>query len=87
MRANIEMTRSFQKPLHSRSVCHGAGLKGLGDVPGIAGRDPIYIFRQLFDMKEGRRKGDAMALMKAAVDKLTIDDMIALSAYSASLEP
>ena len=38
-------------------------------------------------MQQGRRKGDAMALMKAVVEKLTIDDMIALSAYTASLEP
>jgi cytochrome c553 len=68
-------------------ICHGAGLKGLGDVPGIAGRDPTYTFRQLYDMQQGRRKGDAMALMKAVVEKLTVDDMIALSAYTASLEP
>jgi cytochrome c553 len=68
-------------------VCHGPGLKGLGDVPGIAGRSPIYLFRQLYDMQQGRRKGDAMVLMAAVVEKLTLDDMIALSAYSASLEP
>ena len=52
-------------------ICHGPALKGLGDVPGIAGRDPIYTFRQLYDMQQGRRKGDAMALMKAVVEKLT----------------
>jgi cytochrome c553 len=69
------------------TICHGPGLKGLGDVPGIAARDPIYTFRQLFDMQQGRRKGNSMALMKAVVDKLTIDDMIALSAYTASRAP
>src|SRR5262245_1614718 len=68
-------------------VCHGPALKGLGDVPGIAGRDPTYTFRQLYDMQQGRRKGDAIALMKAVVEKLSIDDMIALSAYTASLDP
>ena len=68
-------------------ICHGPALRGLGDVPGIAGRDPTYTFRQLYDMQQGRRKGDAMALMKAVVEKLSIDDMIALSAYTASLEP
>ena len=68
-------------------ICHGPGLKGLGDVPGLAGRDPTYTFRQLYDMQQGRRKGDAMALMKAVVEKLSVDDMIALSAYTASLEP
>jgi cytochrome c553 len=68
-------------------ICHGATLKGLGEVPGIAGRDPTYVFRQLYDMQQGRRKGDSMALMKAVVEKLTVDDMIALAAYTASLEP
>lgn len=68
-------------------ICHGPALKGLGEVPGLAGRDPTFIFRQLYDMQQGRRKGDAMALMKGVVEKLTIDDMIALSAYTASLDP
>jgi cytochrome c553 len=68
-------------------ICHGQGLKGIGEVPGLAGRDPTYTFRQLYDMQQGRRKGDAVALMKAVVEKLTVDDMIALSAYTASLEP
>lgn len=68
-------------------ICHGPGLKGLGDVPGLAGRDPTYTFRQLFDMQQGRRKGDAVALMQVVVAKLSIDDMIALSAYTASLAP
>ncbi len=68
-------------------ICHGPGLKGLGEVPGIAAKDPIYTFRQLYDMQQGRRKGDAMALMKGVVEKLTLDDMIAVSAYAASLQP
>ena len=68
-------------------ICHGPTLQGLGDVPGLAGRDPTYTFRQLYDMQQGRRKGDAMALMKGVVEKLSVDDMIALSAYTASLEP
>jgi len=28
-------------------VCHGTDLKGLGPIPGIAGRSPSYIVRQL----------------------------------------
>ena len=34
------------------AVCHGADLKGLGPVPGIAGRSPSYTVRQLFDMQQ-----------------------------------
>jgi cytochrome c553 len=69
------------------AICHGQGLKGLGDVPAIAHRDPIYIYRQLNDMQAGMRNNAGMALMKAVVEKLDSNDMIALSAYVGSLEP
>ena len=69
------------------TICHGPNLKGLGEVPPITNRSPIYIYRQLNDMQAGMRSGNAMALMKAVVEKLTSDDMIALSAYLGSLEP
>ena len=39
------------------TICHGPNLKGLGEVPSIAGRPATYIFRQLNDMKIGNRKG------------------------------
>ena len=68
-------------------TCHGATLKGLGPVPPLAGRSPSYTVRQLFDMQQGVRKGPWSPLMKAAVEKLTIDDMIAIAAYTASREP
>jgi cytochrome c553 len=68
-------------------ICHGATLKGLGPVPPLAGRSPSYTVRQLFDLQQGVRKGAWSALMKAAVEKLTIDDMIAIAAYTASREP
>ena len=68
-------------------TCHGADLKGLGPVPPLAGRSPSYTVRQLFDMQQGVRKGPWSALMKAAVEKLTIDDMIAIAAYTSSREP
>ena len=35
-------------------VCHGPDLKGLGNVPGLAGRLPTYNTRQMLDMKQGR---------------------------------
>jgi cytochrome c553 len=38
------------------AVCHGADLQGMGPVPGIAGRSPSYMVRQLFDMQQGTRK-------------------------------
>jgi cytochrome c553 len=68
-------------------TCHGPDLKGLGSVPGIAGRSPSYIVRQLYDMQQGTRVGGASALMRPIVEALSPDDMIALAAYSASLAP
>ncbi len=68
-------------------TCHGPGLKGLGPIPGIAGRSPSYIVRQLYDFKHGTRAGSGSALMKASVEKLTVEDMLVLAAYAASLAP
>jgi cytochrome c553 len=68
-------------------TCHGSDLKGLGPVPALAGRSPSYTVRQLFDLQQGVRKGPWASLMKAAVEQLTIDDMIAIAAYTSSREP
>ena len=68
-------------------ICHGPDLKGLADVPGIAGMSPIYIARQLWDIKYGARGGESALLMHAVVANLTDDDVIHLSAYIASLDP
>ena len=68
-------------------TCHGPDLKGLGPIPGIAGRSPSYFVRQLYDFKHGTRAGVGSALMKASVEKLAVEDMLALAAYAASLPP
>jgi len=69
------------------AVCHGADLKGMGPVPGIAGRSPSYMVRQMFDMQQGARKGLWTELMKPVVSKLSEDDMLAIAAYTASRMP
>jgi len=68
-------------------TCHGADLKGLGPVPGIAGRSPSYMARQLYDMQAGARRGEWADLMKPVVAKLTDDDLVSIVAYVASLMP
>jgi cytochrome c553 len=67
--------------------CHGTDLRGLGPVPAIAGRPASYLARQLYDMQVGARHGEWAALMKPVVQKLTEDDILALSAYVASRMP
>jgi len=68
-------------------ICHGEGLKGLGDVPRLAGIHPIYIVRQLYNFQIGANSSTAVAQMKKVAEKLTEDDMIAIAAYAASLAP
>src|SRR4249919_438887 len=69
------------------AICHGDGLRGLGEVPRLAGLQPLYIARQLFDLQYGSSAGKAAQLMKRAVAQLSEDDIIAISAYLGSLSP
>ena len=69
------------------SICHGDALKGLGNVPRLAGLHPIYIARQLYLFKDGTRNGVDAQLMKKPVAQLTDDDIVALAAYLGSLMP
>jgi cytochrome c553 len=67
------------------SVCHGSDLQGLGPVPGIAGRSPSYIARQLHDMQRGDRKGPWVVLMQPVLGSMTADDILNVTAYVSSL--
>jgi cytochrome c553 len=69
------------------STCHGVGLHGTDKLPGLAGRSPSYIARQMFDIKAGTRKDAAAQLMKPVVAHLTDEDLIAIAAYVSSLSP
>jgi len=69
------------------STCHGPNLKGLKNVPSIAGRSPSYIVRQLYDMQSGARAGVNFPQMKPVVANLSLYDIIDIAAYTASLEP
>jgi cytochrome c553 len=69
------------------TICHGPALNGLGEVPGLAGQSPVNIARQLYLTATGERAGSWAVLMKGVVEKLTNDDIVAISAYIASLEP
>ena len=68
------------------AICHGLDLQGLGPVPGIAGRSPSYLGRQLYDMQHGSRTGNWVALMKPVVANLGNQDIVAIVAYLASRE-
>jgi len=67
------------------ATCHGPDLKGTDSIPGIAGRSPSYIVRQMF--QQHSREGSAGALMAPVVEKLSHNDMISLAPYVSSLKP
>jgi cytochrome c553 len=69
------------------AICHGEALKGVGEVPRLAGLQPLYVARQLFDMRFGSRAGKAAEPMKPVVANLSDDDIIAISSYLGSLPP
>jgi cytochrome c553 len=69
------------------AACHGPDLKGLGPLPSIAGRSPSYMFRQLYDFGHGHRTGEWSSLMTQVVSNLDQDDMLAIVAYLASVDP
>ncbi len=69
------------------AFCHGADLKGLGPVPGLAGRSPSYMVRQMYDMQAGARHGVWTDLMKPVVAKLTDEDFVSIAAYLSSRMP
>jgi cytochrome c553 len=68
-------------------TCHGPKLAGIGLVPPIAGRYPTYIVRQLVAFKSGARSTPASQPMQAVVARLSVEQMIAVAAYAASLRP
>ena len=68
-------------------ICHGPDLKGLGDVPRLTGVSPLYTVRQLNDFKTGDRAGSLAPLMTATVMNLSDEDMVAIAAYLATLDP
>jgi cytochrome c553 len=67
--------------------CHGERLQGKGEVPRLAGLQPLYVARQLFDIRHGSSAGKAMDVMKPVVANLSEDDIIAISSYLGSLPP
>ena len=68
-------------------TCHGPDMRGTAIAPPLAGRHPGYMARQLYDFQVGARNGDMAVMMKPSVEKLTEDDLIAITAYLASLKP
>jgi cytochrome c553 len=79
---NVETTRTV-----ACTQCHLANLKGNETIPAIAGRPPTYQLRQMLAFRNGTRGGEAAAQMNPVVEKLTLEEMIDIVGYLASLPP
>jgi cytochrome c553 len=69
------------------SGCHGVNLHGGPLAPPLAGRDPSYLARQLWDIRSGARSGASAGLMRGPAEGLSARDVTAVAAYLASLKP
>ncbi len=69
------------------AVCHLQNLRGTDQIPPINGRSPTYVLRQLLAFRNGTRANAQAEQMKPVVENLTLEDMIAISAYLGSLYP
>lgn len=74
--------------------CHGPSLRGMAHapdttiaVPALAGRSPLYMVRQLYDIQSGARSGQTTELMKPIAGQLTLQEMIDIAAYIGSKAP
>ncbi len=75
-------------PLGKDPVIHYAEVcTWYGAMPGLAGRSPSYLVRQMFDLKTGQRHCKRVELMKPVVANLSTDDMLAIAAYLPSRTP
>ncbi len=67
------------------SDCHGpAGIVDTPDVPNLAGQDPLYVYKQLQDYKDGSRSSP---IMGQAAEPLSDRDMADLAAFYAAQVP
>ena len=67
------------------AACHGAdGNSVAGEFPILAGQTARYLYLELLDYKEGRRKNPVMSPMAANLSKA---DMLDLAAYFAAQTP
>lgn len=78
----------WQRDIPACERCHGPGGRGVGkSFPALAGQHAFYLEAQLTGWRKGQRKGDPNGMMKAIAERLTKDEIAALTAYYASADP
>lgn len=79
---------SAERGIQACANCHGPNGSGLNRIyPAIAGQPASYIDAQLRLWREGRRENDLHDVMPTIAGNMTDEDIQAVSAYLARLEP
>jgi|SRR5690606_26772305 len=67
-------------------TCHGESAEGLGPMfPRLAGQQPEYLFSQLVAFKGGMRQNSPLSLMDDIANRMSTEDMWAVSQYFGAL--
>jgi cytochrome c553 len=73
---------NWDKGMPACFACHGVNGTGIPPhFPSITGQGAAYTASQLKNWQSGARKNDPQGLMKGVTDKLSADDISAVSAY------
>ncbi len=83
--AQLAHQGNWDKGMPACFACHGVEGAGIPPhFPSIVGQNSAYISSQLNDWKTGTRINDPEGLMKAVADKLSPEDITAVSTYLAN---
>ena len=84
--ARLAVNGAWDRDLPPCFKCHGVNGTGIAPYfPPLAGQHAGYIVQQLQDWRAGKRKNDAIGLMKVVADRLNDEDIRALGEYLSSL--
>jgi cytochrome c553 len=86
--ASLYAQGSAELGLQACANCHGPGGRGLSHVyPSIAGQPRSYVETQLRRWQGGVRRNDIAGLMDSVAQRMSDEDIRAVSAYVAGLVP
>lgn len=84
--AVLAVNGAWERSIPPCFKCHGPNGTGIAPFfPPLAGQHASYTAQQLQDWKAGKRKNDAIGLMKAVASQLSDEDIRVVSEYLASL--
>jgi cytochrome c553 len=83
MGRSVYLQGSVDTGLPSCDGCHGPDAAGSPRFPRLAGQHASYLFKQLTDIKDGRRTSSP--LMQAVAGRMTDGEMYAVSVYLGGL--